>query len=146
MDNFLLQAIATEIEPLLVGRRVGRVYQFGATGLMIDINLRDGRWLAISTDPNRLALYLTARSPKQTGESPRSDTAFVAHLKKHLGNARIVALEKLGYDRVVKFEFAAEDEGGQKNRLTMAVIAHGPHRQYPAARGIAGYRIPARAR
>jgi predicted ribosome quality control (RQC) complex YloA/Tae2 family protein len=133
MDNFLLQAIVTEIEPLLVGRRVGRVYQLGATGLMVDLNLRDGRWLAISTDPNRLAVYLTARSPKQTGESPRSDTAFVALLKKHLGNARIVALEKLGYDRVVKFEFAAEnegikegiDEGGRKNRFTMAVMLTG---------------------
>jgi predicted ribosome quality control (RQC) complex YloA/Tae2 family protein len=123
MDNFLLQAIVTELEPLLVGRRFGRVYQLGATGLMIDLHLRDGRWLAISTDPNRLALYLTARSPKQTGESPRSDTAFISLLKKHLGNARIVALEKLGYDRVVKFEFATEDEG--KSHLTLAVMLTG---------------------
>jgi predicted ribosome quality control (RQC) complex YloA/Tae2 family protein len=125
MDNFLLQAIVTELEPLLVGRRFGRVYQLGSTGLMIDLHLRDGRWLAISTDPNRLALYLTARSPKQTGESPRSDTAFVALLKKHLSSARIVALEKLGYDRVVKFEFATEDEGGRKNQLTLAVMFTG---------------------
>jgi predicted ribosome quality control (RQC) complex YloA/Tae2 family protein len=123
MDNFLLQAIVTELEPLLVGRRFGRVYQLGSTGLMIDLHLRDGRWLAISTDPNRLALYLTARSPKQTGESPRSDTAFVALLKKHLSGARIVALEKLGYDRVVKFEFATEDEG--KSHLTLAVMLTG---------------------
>jgi predicted ribosome quality control (RQC) complex YloA/Tae2 family protein len=123
MDNFLLQAIVTELEPLLVGRRFGKVYQLGATGLMIDLHLRDGRWLAISTDPNRLALYLTARSPKQTGESPRSDTAFVALLKKHLGSARLVAIEKLGYDRVVKFEFAPEDEGN--NQLTLAVMLTG---------------------
>jgi predicted ribosome quality control (RQC) complex YloA/Tae2 family protein len=125
MDNFLLQAIVTELEPLLVGRRFGRVYQLGSTGLMIDLHLRDGRWLAISTDPNRLALYLTVRSPKQTGESPRSDTAFVAHLKKHLGSARILAIEKLGYDRVVKFEFTTEDERGQENRLTLAVMLTG---------------------
>jgi predicted ribosome quality control (RQC) complex YloA/Tae2 family protein len=125
MDNFLLQAIVTELEPLLVGRRFGRVYQLGSTGLMIDLHLRDGRWLAISTDPNRLALYLTTRSPKQTGESPRSDTAFVALLKKHLSSARIVALEKLGYDRVVKFEFATEDEGGPKSQLTLAVMLTG---------------------
>jgi predicted ribosome quality control (RQC) complex YloA/Tae2 family protein len=125
MDNFLLQAIVTELEPLLVGRRFGRVYQLGSTGLMIDLHLRDGRWLAISTDPNRLALYLTGRSPKQTGESPRSDTPFVALLKKHLGNARIIAIEKLGYDRVVKFEFDTEDEGGQKNQLTLALMLTG---------------------
>jgi predicted ribosome quality control (RQC) complex YloA/Tae2 family protein len=125
MDNFLLQAIVTELEPILVGRRVGRVYQLGATGLMIDLQLRDGKWLAISTDPNSLALYLTDRSPKQSGESPRSDTAFVAHLKKHLSNARMVALEKIGYDRVVKFDFDSEEDGVKKIRLTLVVMLTG---------------------
>jgi predicted ribosome quality control (RQC) complex YloA/Tae2 family protein len=125
MDNFLLHTLVTELEPLLTGRRAGRVYQLGATGLMIDFNLRDGKWLAISTDPNRLALYLTARSPKQAGESPRSDTAFVALLKKHLSSGRIVAIEKLGYDRVIKIEFETEEEDGQRERLTLVVMLTG---------------------
>jgi predicted ribosome quality control (RQC) complex YloA/Tae2 family protein len=125
MDNFLLHAIVSELEPILRGRRVGRVYQLGATGLMIDFHLRDGRWLAISTDPNRLALFLTARSPKQAGESPRSDTAFVSLLKKHLSSGQIVAIEKIGYDRVAKFEFDVEEEDGQRNRLTLVVMLTG---------------------
>ncbi|MBO0720493.1 MAG: NFACT family protein [Blastocatellia bacterium] len=123
MDNFLLHAIVTELEPLLAGRRAGRVYQLGATGLMIDFHLRDERWLAVSTDPNSLALYLTTRSPKQTGAEYRSDTAFVALLKKHLHETRLVAIEKLGYDRVVKFEFAADEE--PRPRVTMAVLLTG---------------------
>lgn len=123
MDNFLLQAIVTELEPLLVGRRPGRVYQLGATGLMIDFHLRDERWLAVSTDPNSLALYLTARSPKQTGAEYRSDTAFVALLKKHLHETRLVAVEKVGYDRVVKFAFATEEE--TRPRVTLAVLLTG---------------------
>ena len=123
MDNFLLQAIFTELEPALVGRRLVRVYQLGATDLFFDFNLRDGKWLAVSTDPQRLALYLTDHAPKHFGEDIRSDTAFVALVKKHLGHARLVAIEKHGYDRVVKFEFEAEieDQDQRGRQLTLIV-------------------------
>src|SRR5262245_60662078 len=113
MDNFLLQAVVNEIEPILRGLRLGKIHQLGATDLVIDFHLRDGRWLAISTDPQRLALYLGARPPKQMGGELRSDTAFVALVKKYLGGARIMAIEKLGYDRVITFGFDAEDEDGR---------------------------------
>ncbi len=121
MDNFFLQAVVAEFESMLVGHRLGRIYQLGATDLLFDFHLRDGRWLAVSTDPQRLSLYLTSRSPKQISENPRSDTGFVALVKKHLSGARLVAIEKLGYDRVVKFEFVAENE----RRLTLVVMLTG---------------------
>ncbi len=121
MDNFLLQAIVNELELLLVGHRLGRVYQLGATDLSIDFRLRDGRWLVISTDPQRLALYLTHRSPRQLGEEPSSDTAFPALVKKYLRGARLSSVEKLGYDRVVKFDFLAEVEAGQTKQLILVV-------------------------
>src|SRR5262245_44924293 len=125
MDNFLLHAIVTELETVLISpqgnRRMGRIYQFGATELMIDLRLRDERWLAISTDPQRLALYLTSQSPRQTGEEARSDTAFVALARKHLASARLVGLEKLGYDRIVKFEFVTEAEASPPRPLTLVV-------------------------
>jgi predicted ribosome quality control (RQC) complex YloA/Tae2 family protein len=125
MDNFLLQTIVSELEPLLVGQRIGQVYQIGATDLAIDLRLRDGRWLMVSTDPQRLAVYLTARNPKQAGDELRSDTGFVALVKKYLGHARVVAMEKLGYDRVVKLDFAAEDDDGQISMRTMVVSLTG---------------------
>ncbi len=125
MDNFLLQAIVAEMEPLLVGHRFEKMSQLGSTGFMIDLRLRDGRWLAISTDPQTLALYLTARSPKQLGEPHRSDTAFVSLVKKHLGHARLVSVNKLGYDRVVKFEFIADGENAQKRPLSLVVMLTG---------------------
>jgi predicted ribosome quality control (RQC) complex YloA/Tae2 family protein len=121
MDNFLLQAIITELEPTITGHRLGKIYQLGATDLLIDLHLRDDRRLAVSTDPQRLALYLTTRSPKQFNEAPRTDTAFVSLLKKHLHGSRIVSIEKLGYDRVVKFDFVCESE----KRLTLVVMLTG---------------------
>ncbi len=107
MENFTLQAITNELQHLLTGLRVGKVYQFGVTDLALDFRLRDGRGLIVSTDPQRLALYLTRRDVRRLETEARTDTAFVSLLRKHLGGARLIALEKTGYDRVVRFDFEA---------------------------------------
>lgn len=125
MDNFLLQAIAGELESLLRGRRLGKIVQLSTTDVAFDFRFNDGRLLATSTDPARLALYLTARQPKQLSADFRTDTAFVALVKKYLGDAKLTAVEKLGYDRVVNFEFEAEDDNGQTARRTLVVLLTG---------------------
>jgi predicted ribosome quality control (RQC) complex YloA/Tae2 family protein len=129
MDNFLLHAIVTELASLLVGGRLGRVIQSGTTDLAIDFRLRDDRWLMISTDPQRLAMHLSARDPRRSLAEPRSDTAFVSLLKKYLGGARLRHVEKLGYDRVVKFDFdpanPAEAEAAFRHPLTLVISLMG---------------------
>jgi predicted ribosome quality control (RQC) complex YloA/Tae2 family protein len=127
MDNFLLQAITNELATTLNGLRLGKVYQIGATDLVLDFRLRDGRLLFISTDPQRLAFYLTARKVQQLEREAHSDWAFPALLKKHLSGARLVQLEKLGYDRVVSCDFQAEDEAGEltERRLVVSLIGRG---------------------
>src|SRR5262249_45530837 len=125
MDNFLLQAIVTELAPLVVGGRLGKVYQIGATDLALDFRLRDGRWLIVSTDPQRLAFYLTARTPRELSEELRSDTPFISLLKKYLGGARLLQGEKLGYDRVVNLEFTVEDEDRHVKDRTLVMLLTG---------------------
>jgi predicted ribosome quality control (RQC) complex YloA/Tae2 family protein len=125
MDNFLLQIIVNELGLRLGGHRVGGIYQIGATDLAIDFYAPNERWLMISTDPQRLAFYLTARNPKQSGAEPRSDTAFVALARKHLGGSRLAAAEKLGYDRVVHLEFNAKDKDGKAARRKLVVALTG---------------------
>ncbi len=121
MENFTLQAMTDELASLLAGRRLGKVYQLGATDLALDFRLPDGRWLIVSTDPQRLALYLTTRTMKQLETEARSDTAFVSLIKKHLGSARLLTLDKLGYDRVARFDFEAEDEDGREVKRALVV-------------------------
>jgi predicted ribosome quality control (RQC) complex YloA/Tae2 family protein len=126
MENFTLHAIAIELSSLLAGQRLGKIYQLGATDLAFDFRLRDGRLLALSTDPQRLALYLTARGVRQLEGDPRTDAAFALLVKKHLGGARLTGLEHLGYDRVVRFDFAAENEAGEEVRRALIVELTGP--------------------
>ncbi len=127
MDNFLLQAIVNELEPLLAGHRLGKTVQLNTTDVALDFRLRDGRWLVASTDPSRLALYLTARQPKRLSDEPRTDTAFVALVKKYLSGARLTAIEKLGYDRVVSFHLEAEDEADKiyNRKLIVSLTGRG---------------------
>ncbi|HEY8460817.1 MAG TPA: NFACT family protein, partial [Blastocatellia bacterium] len=122
MDNFLLQIIVNELGSRLSGHRVGGIYQIGATDLAIDFYAPNERWLMISTDPQRLAFYLTARNPKQGGGELRSDTPFVALAKKHLGGSRLATAEKLGYDRVASLEFNARDKDGKTARRLVAAL------------------------
>jgi predicted ribosome quality control (RQC) complex YloA/Tae2 family protein len=124
MDNFLLQAITNELAEALVGATLGKVYQLGTTDLRMDFRLRDGRWLAVSTDPSRLALYLTAGDWKKTAAEARQDVAFPALMKKYLGAARATKVEKLGYDRVVTFDMLArnEDETTTQRQLVITLI------------------------
>lgn len=116
MENFTLQVLANELAPLLTGQRIGRIYQLGTTDVALDLRLRDGRLLMVSTDPKRLALYLTTRSVRQLASDARTDTAFAALAKKYLSGARITTVEGLGYDRVVRFGLLAEEETGEVAR------------------------------
>ena len=119
MDLFLLHSIVDELNPLVSGHRPGRVWQLGLTDLLIDFNLRDGRWLRLMTDPLRLGFYLTSRGPRQYGVAPRNDTPFVALWHKHLDGSRLMRIEPLGYDRIVHFIFTTAE--GTERRLVVSL-------------------------
>ncbi|MFN0122469.1 MAG: NFACT family protein [Blastocatellia bacterium] len=125
MDNFTLHSLSDELAAVLPGQRLGRALQIGLTDLALDFRMRDGRCLLISTDPQRLALYLTARDPRKLDGEIRTDTPFISLLKKYLGGARLVTVEKTGYDRVIRFDFDAftdttdEDETEPVERETV---------------------------
>jgi predicted ribosome quality control (RQC) complex YloA/Tae2 family protein len=125
MDNFLLQIIVNELGLRLGGHRVGGIYQIGATDLAVDFYAPNERWLMISTDPQRLAFYLTARNPKQGFDEPRSNTPFIALARKHLGGSRLATAEKLGYDRVVHLEFNVREQDGKTARRKLVVALTG---------------------
>jgi predicted ribosome quality control (RQC) complex YloA/Tae2 family protein len=121
MDLFFLHSIVAELTSLLIGRRLIRVYQSGDKDLAIDFNLRDGRWLLISTDQPNLTLHLTLNNPRTSLNDPRTDTPFVSLIRKYLKSAVLIAVEALGYDRVVEFDFEALDDQEQPVRRRLII-------------------------
>ncbi|MBX3276806.1 MAG: NFACT family protein [Acidobacteria bacterium] len=111
MDLFCLHAVIGEAAPLLIGRRLHRAYESDEREIALDFNLRDGRKLLISTDPQRLSIHLTSRPLRGVNPAyskPRTDSAFPALLKKHLRPRRVTTAELLGYDRVVRLVFSED--------------------------------------
>jgi predicted ribosome quality control (RQC) complex YloA/Tae2 family protein len=124
MDNFVLRWIALELDETLRQERLGKTYQLGTTDLALDLRLRDGRWLFISTSPRQPGIFLSTRQPRELGAEPRSDTPFVSLLRKHLNGGRLTRIEKVGYDRVLYLTFLASDDSGEKRerRLVVSLI------------------------
>ena len=121
MENFILAAITTELQRVLLHQRLGKIIQLGATGLLIETRLRESGWLYVSTDPQLLALHLTPRSAKQFHAEARLDTHFVDLFKKYLGNALVTEIEKLGYDRMVRISLLATDENGSEAKRDLII-------------------------
>ena len=105
MDDSLLKAVVDELVVTLPGARLHRAVQRGTTDLLLDFKRKDGRWLIISTDPNRLTLHLGKRPDRESDPPQRTDTGFVALLKKHFVDFRLRDISKQSQDRVVEFDF-----------------------------------------
>ncbi len=117
----MLRWIALELDEALRQERLGKTYQLGATGLALDLRLRDGRWLFISASPQQPGIFISTRPPREHHAEPASDTPFVALLRKYLNGARLTGIEKLGYDRVIFLAFLATDDSGEKRKRELVV-------------------------
>ena len=105
MDDALLKAVVDELAETLPGARLQRAAQRGATDLLLDFKRKDGRWLIISTDANRLTLHLGKRPDRESDPPQRTDTGFVALIKKHFVDSRLRDISKQQDDRVVELDF-----------------------------------------
>jgi predicted ribosome quality control (RQC) complex YloA/Tae2 family protein len=118
MDDESIKAIVAEIEPLLIGRSPGKIFQLGPLSLAIDFRLRDG-YLLLSAEPVGPRLYLIKRRVRDLEKQSIPLTQFALTLKKELAGATLRALEKDSADRVVRFRFTCRDELDQPVERTL---------------------------
>jgi predicted ribosome quality control (RQC) complex YloA/Tae2 family protein len=119
MENFYLNAVARDLGARLVGSTVGRVWQPSDTLLVVDPRLPDGRYLLVSADPTDPALFLTASGHRELEEGRSAQPAFAALVRKRLGGARIVAVEKPADERVVTLRCEVYDASGGRAGVTL---------------------------
>ena len=112
MDEQTIKQIVEEIEPVLVGRAMGKVFQLSRISVAIDFRTSDGRYLFISVEPARPRLYMIARRVRDLEKASLANSQFALVLRKHLGGARVLSVSKTEGDRVVHLSFEAEDEIG----------------------------------
>lgn len=114
MDDASIQEIVNQITPLLVGRAPGKIFQFGPMAMAIDFGLRQRGLLFISVDPALPRLHLIKRRVRDLERQSTPLNQFGQTLARDLSSTRTQSIVKDLRDRVVRFQFAGEDELGEK--------------------------------
>lgn len=99
-----IASVVREIEPVVVGAWVQKVFQPAPRTLVLEIRAR-GRTvsLLLSADPETARLHLLSRRPPNPAVPP----PFCQFLRAHVQGARIEAAELRRNDRIARFRLAA---------------------------------------
>ncbi len=119
MDDQAITEIVAEIQPLIIGRAPGKIFQLSPLSLAIDFRLRDYGDLFISVEPAQPRIYLIKRRVRDLEKQSVLLTQFAQGLRKELSNTTLRTLEKDPSDRIVWLHFSGIDELGQGQERTM---------------------------
>lgn len=119
MDDQTIKDVVAEIEPLLVGRAPGKIFQLSPVSLVIDFRLRDHGDLFISVEPAQPRIYLVKRRVRDLEKQSIPLTQFAQGLRKELSDTTVRSIKKDPDDRIVRFHFSGTDELGQDQERAM---------------------------
>ena len=108
-DAGMVRAITNELNTKLAGARVEKVHQPEKDELLLLLHAgRENLRLTISASVNNPRIHLTTVSK----ENPSAPPLFCTLLRKHLTGAKLLSLEQIGFERVIRLSFQARDEMG----------------------------------
>ena len=84
MDDEVIKEIVAEIQPLMIGRAPGKIFQLSPLSLVIDFRLRDHGDLFISVEPAQPGIYLIRRRVRELEKQSIPLTQFAQGLRKEL--------------------------------------------------------------
>ncbi len=109
LDAIALGAVAKELDEKLRDAKIEKIHQPERDEILLVIKGFSGTYkLAISASGSNARMHLV----NETKENPASPPMFCMLLRKHLTGARIIGINRLGYERVVDIEFSARNELG----------------------------------
>lgn len=112
MEDATIAAVVTEIAPLIIGRRPGKIFELGPQTLAIDFGLRDG-YLFLSVEPAQPRMYLIKRRVRDLQKQSLHPGNFGLSLRKELSGTAVSSIEKTSGDRIVSIKFNGVDEIGK---------------------------------
>lgn len=123
MHEETLKEVVAELDPLLVGRFFGKIYQLSDVSLAIDFGLKREGYLFISIEPNAPRLYLIKRSLRELVKGSVPLSSFAQAMRTTLAGANLVSLTKDEDERIVRLSLMATDElGDSRQREVVAQL------------------------
>lgn len=134
LDGIVIANVAHELQTLLAGGRITKIAQPEKDELLLTIkqgkttgedgkSLRPQYRLVISVNASLPLIYLT----EENKNSPMTAPTFCMVLRKHLNNCRILSIEQLGLERVLRFQLEHLNEMGDLCRKFLYVELMGKH-------------------
>lgn len=124
-DALTMRAALQEAKPLLLNRKVDKVYQLGRDEIILAVRLKTGPGhflLSAQASFGRLCLVANPTLPKHS-----NPPAFCQLLRKHITGATIVDVQQITGERVADFIFSCVDELGTRSTKVLTAEVMGRH-------------------
>ena len=115
MHQDTLTKVVAELDTVLTGRFVGRIFQLSPSSLVIDFGVRDAGYLLLSVAPAGPRMHLIKRSTRSLQQSSIPPGPFAQALRSAVGGGRLTSISKDADERVVRFSFSVTDELGESS-------------------------------
>lgn len=133
LDGIVIANITNELNKILTGGRITKIAQPEKDELLLTIKqskegtdgktIRSKHMLVISVNPSLPLIYLT----EDNKTSPLQAPTFCMVLRKHLNNCRIVEIEQIGLERVLRFRLEHLNEMGDLCTKQLYIELMGKH-------------------
>jgi predicted ribosome quality control (RQC) complex YloA/Tae2 family protein len=115
----ILKQIVRELEAVLPGRFLGKIFQLSATSIAIDFGLQANSYLFIDVEPAAPRLYLIKRSSRELQKASISPSPFVQGLRTTLNGGKLLSITKDNDERIVRLSFSVTDELGDSQTAVL---------------------------
>jgi predicted ribosome quality control (RQC) complex YloA/Tae2 family protein len=130
-DALTMRAVLHEAKPLLIGRKVDKVYQLARDEIVLCLRSKAGMTnllMSAQTAYGRICLVRqpSAANPEKT-KSNLNPSNFLLLMKRHLTGATLIAIEQPIGERTVDFIFSCTDEVGGTSIKVLTAEVMGRH-------------------
>lgn len=123
MHQETLKEIVGDLDKLLPGRFLGKIFQLSAFSLALDFGLKDEGYLFISIDPAAPRIYLIKRSVRELEKASNPLSPFPQAMRATLGGGNLLSVTKDQQERVVRLSFSVTDDlGDSRSYLLVAQL------------------------
>jgi len=143
-DALSIRAVLQEAKPLLINRKVDRIYQLGRDEILISLRSKGGSMSLFISAQSVYGRMCLVRIPSGSDGSEKSGEKGIAEryqskyasgappsfclvLRKYLTGATLVGVEQLPGERIIDFFFSATDEVGSTTMKVLTAEIMGRH-------------------
>lgn len=124
MDSISVRALTVELNKILAGGRVDKIYQPERGEIIMGIRAGGVTYkLLLCANPSFPRVHITETKP----ENPVSPPMFCMLLRKHLSAGKVTRVYQHSFERIIKIDIESRDELGELSVKTLVAEIMGKH-------------------